>query len=86
MSRISQREARRLRRRVQRLEMILENQRKTWSQDYIGTEIARHQFITGAVPDVVRTARKLGHAVVVIGNDTETVRFVALQHPSEPIL
>lgn len=81
---ISQREARRLRKRVTALETVLKNQRRMWAQEYIGAEIASAAWEPmAALPVAVRTARKLGHAVVVIGNETGTLRFVALPHPSE---
>jgi hypothetical protein len=81
---ISQREARRLEKRVMALEGIITRQRKHWSQDYIGAEIMRCS-LAEPFPSIVRTARKLGHAVVVIGDGTAELRFVALPHPSEPV-
>jgi hypothetical protein len=84
MAAISQREARRLQKRVAALENQISRQRKFWSQDYIGTEIGRVALDpTNAA--AVRTARKLAHAVVVISTDSADVRFVALPHPSESI-
>ena len=82
---ISQREARRLSKRVNELETILERQRKTWSQDWFGgVEIARITYDDKwhAIPTSVRTARKLNHAVVVVGDDGGLLRFVALPQPS----
>lgn len=81
---ISQREARRLQKRCEVLASQIRDQRRIWGQDYPGgIEIARCTFETGA--NAARVARKLGHAVVLIGNDTSEVRFVALPHPSEGI-
>ena len=79
-TRISQREARQLRKRVDELVGVLERQRAIWSQEYIGgAEIARTTWQPlEAIPVAVRTARKLRHAVVVVGDDGGTVRFVAL--------
>lgn len=86
MSRISQREARRNRKEVARLRDVIYRQRKAWSAEYLGgIEIHRHKFDNSWASEVVRTARKLGHAVVVIGDDSETLRFVALPHPKETI-
>lgn len=60
-----------------------DRRRRVWAQEYVGaTEIARATFTTEAIaPTVVRTARKLGHAVVVVGDDGQTLRFLALPWP-----
>ena len=84
MAHISQREARRLRRRVEVLEDMLRRQRKTFLQEYSGVELWRFDSVT-ALDDVVRTARRCGHAVIVLGDDTTTLRFQALPHPSEKV-
>lgn len=80
--RISQREARKLAKRVAELEAIFHQQRSVWCQDFIGTEIARTEWTDAyaSVPQAIRVARRLGHAVVAIGADTGLVRFVALPH------
>lgn len=83
--RISQREARRLRKQVEALRGIIRRQRLAWSQEYVrGVQICSiesHHFI-----DVIRTARKLKHAVVAVPDDTGGyIRMVALPHPSEDI-
>ena len=81
---ISQREARKLRKRVVALEHELEVQRRVWSQEYIGgVEIGSIVWESRDDPRVtaVRTARKLNHAVVVVGNDGGTLRLIALPHP-----
>ena len=81
--RISQREARRLDKRVAELEAILDNQRKSWCQDWFGaTEIARVTWpkASDEVPTAVRISRRLGHAVVAVGDDGGMVRFLALPH------
>lgn len=65
---------------------MIQTQRNRWAQEYPGgAEIARTTWEPlGYVPVAVRTARKLNHAVVAIGNDNDgVIRFVALQHPSE---
>lgn len=83
---ISQREARRLQKRVTALESQIKRQRQVWSQDYIGAEIARVAYEPLSwIPVAVKTARKLNHAVVVIANDDGLIRFVALPHPSESV-
>lgn len=79
---ISQREARRLRKRVDTLESVLTNQRRSYGQEWVGgVDIGRFTFSTSFHADVIRTARRLGHAVVAVGDDTDTVRFIALPHP-----
>lgn len=86
MAPISQREARRLMKRVAALERQIHNQRDRWSGDYIGTEIASVNLESlPAQLSAMKTARKLKHAVVAVTNDSNTVRFVALPHPSEDV-
>ncbi len=83
MAIISQREAHRLRRRVHELELAELSRRKAWCQEWFGgTEIARETWDKNhEAPVAIRTARKLRHAVVAIGDDSGVVRFVALPHP-----
>jgi hypothetical protein len=79
---ISQREARRLRKRVAELEAGIRQQRAAYSQTWIGgVDIGRHEFTGYYLPAIVRTARRLGHAVVAVGDETDTIRFIALPHP-----
>ena len=80
---ITQTEARRLQRRVAELEAAEERRRSAWVSDYpdgvnIGTiyfEDRDHTTTTA-----IRTARKLGHAVVAV-DDGRAVRFHALPIP-----
>lgn len=87
MAPISQREARRLWKRVGQLEGQIKAQRSHWGADYPGgVEITSAKWeALDAVPIAIRTARKLNHAVVCIANDNGTVRFIALPHPSEKV-
>lgn len=80
MRQISQRDARRLRKRVNALESAIEKQRQVWSQEYVGgVEIGRAESeAMGCIPVAVRTARQLEHAVVVVGSETGLIRFIAL--------
>jgi hypothetical protein len=81
---ISQREARLLKKQVEWLSVQIQKQRRAWGQEYRGVEIARVScHHTSAA---VRVARKLGHSVVVVGDDSETMRLIALPHPSEAVL
>jgi len=78
---ISQREARRLRKRVEEFESQQDGQRRAWSADWPGgVEIARHTFDSSSapVPTAVRVARRLGHAVVAVGDEGGWIRFMAL--------
>lgn len=81
---ISQREARRLRKRVDELEQAFESQRRRWSQEFFGgVEIGC--IMLNDMPktlSAIRTARTLRHAVVaVVNNDESDVRFMALPSP-----
>jgi len=58
-------------------------QRNVYLQEYRGTEIARATLTDTSA--AVRGARRLGHSVVVVGDNTSELRFVALPHPSEPV-
>lgn len=78
---ISQREARRLRKRVAELEGQEERRRRTWGQEWFGgvhIVTVNYEDANGHTPTAVRTARKLGHAVIVLGDDTGTLRLMAL--------
>ncbi len=78
---ISQREARRLRKRVTELEQAVSRQRSVYAQEWLGgIDIGREAMET-TTATAIRTARRLGHAVVAVGDETDTVRFIALQHP-----
>jgi hypothetical protein len=75
---IPQREARRLRERVRELEAERDKQRAAWTLDYPGgTHIATSKPADTVVASV-RTARKLGHAVVVIERQDGDVNYYAL--------
>lgn len=55
-------------------------------QEYVhGVEVATVTFSNADVVAAIRTARKLRHAVVCVGDDTNVVRFIALPHPSEAL-
>jgi hypothetical protein len=82
MANISQREARRLRRRVEELESRERARRATWGQEWFGgVVVASCKWEpSDVVPVAIRTARLLTHAVVVKADDAGNVRFVALPH------
>lgn len=79
MSVISQREARRLKKRVEELEYLLENERRIWGAEYPGgVHIATAAYGKDSTVNMaVMTARKLKHAVVAIADDT-SIRLHAL--------
>ncbi len=80
--RISQREAIRLRKRVEALEAAEAIRAISWKSDWPGgIEVTRTAWPSkdDTIPTAIRVARRLGHAVVAIGeNQTGEVRFVAL--------
>lgn len=69
MKKISQREARKLRKRVAELEKRNEQNASAWAREYIGginvTTIATHD----APHAICKAVRKLGHALVAIPSD-----------------
>lgn len=75
---ISQREARRLRKQVAAFEELEMRRLRSWASEWpTGVEITNAVYDqTGAIPTAIRTARKLGHAVVVVEN-AGALRFVA---------
>lgn len=82
---ISQREARRLRRRVEALERLIRNERGVYGQEYKGVEIARLSWgVNDADATAIRVATKLSHKVVVVESNG-TIRFMAMPHMSEPV-
>jgi len=80
---ISQREAKKNLKQLRMLQSEIEHQRRAWGQEYFGgTNIASVSFSADhQIVVAVRTARKLNHAVVVIGDDGGGLRFMALPHP-----
>ena len=69
---ISQREARRLRKRVSELERIDAGRKARWSSDYPGGTNIDTLHVSETEWFIVRTAKALGHAVVVVpGNKPE---------------
>jgi tRNA G18 (ribose-2'-O)-methylase SpoU len=80
---ISQREARRLRKRVADLATILAGQRNLWRTDYPGGVHLDTISVNGTEAAIVRTARALGHACVVInGSLADPVNVYALKAAS----
>ena len=83
---ISQREARRLKKRVRVLEGILQGQRARWSGDWPGgVEIASFQDTGELVSAEIRTARALHHAVVATVDGNNGVRLYGLPLRETPL-
>jgi len=83
MARISQREARRLRLRVKELERVIEHQRRRYGQEWPGGIEIGSLVTENETAAIVRTARRLQHGVVVVGDETAKLRFIALPLPME---
>lgn len=79
---IPQREARRLRKRVQELERERETQRRHWAAEYVGgiTVSAVSLGATHATLTAIKVSRALGHAVVATVREGD-VLFHALPLP-----
>lgn len=79
-TRISQREARRLRKRVEELERHDMARRCAYAQEWPGgVEIASMTVSVGTQPERIHVARKLGHAVVALTDGASVIRFIALR-------
>lgn len=79
---ISQREARRLKARVEKLESIIKSQRARWHNEYpggthIGTLTRDRDWLSGRIEG----ARLMRHAVVVTETGSGKLDFYALPHP-----
>lgn len=85
MKKVSQRAARASQKRVRELERVIQQQRLAYSQEWVGGvhigTVALGKDDARAV--VVKTARRLGHAVVVIQNNDSDLELMALPHPKE---
>ena len=81
---ISQREARRLKRRVEILEGIIKRQRNNWSEDYPGgTHLGKLTRERDWLSGRIESARMLGHAIVVTEHKDGVINFYALRLPEE---
>jgi hypothetical protein len=87
MSKISQREARRLRARVAELEQTINAQHRSWVSDWPGgTHICSLSWTAEQITVArISTARRLGHAVVATdADDGKRIEFRALPLPVKP--
>lgn len=76
---ISQREARRLRKRVEALEARQREQMRSWSSEYPGGVHLDSIEVSPAEYAIVATARKLGHAVVLTTDKQNWVRVYGIR-------
>lgn len=79
---ISQREARRFKKRAKELEDQLDRQRRRWSSEYVGgvhlgNLLRDRDWFSGRI----ESARMLGHAVVVTEEGDGKLNFFALPLP-----
>jgi len=77
MTKISQREARELKRRVARLENELDRQRNAWVTEWPGGTHVRTLTIDDVTLETVRVSRLLKHAVVVTINSEGRLNLYA---------
>ena len=69
MKKISQREARRLLKRVAELEKQNEQNASAWAREYIGGTNITTITVSDVSHAICRTSRKLGHAIVALPSD-----------------
>lgn len=81
---ISQTEARRLSKRVDYLESVLRQQARRYGSDWPGGQVIVTQEAgsTSVLAIAVRTARTLGHGVVVV-EQNGSLTYRALPHPEQ---
>jgi len=84
MAKISQREARILKRRVIELERQLDNQRSRWSKDWPGGVNIDTVEVNMSEWYIVKTARLLGHAVVIVPGDAPKLLVYGIPLPKVP--
>jgi hypothetical protein len=79
---ISQREARKLRKRVTQLEEILRNQKNRWRSEWgPGWVNIERVTLSDAAYAKIATARLLNHAVIVLPDTANEIRFYAERLP-----
>jgi hypothetical protein len=78
MTKISQREARALRKRVNEMETVLDRQRNAWADSWPdGVNIATFA-VDREINAAIRTARRLNHACVVVLKSDGDIAVFAL--------
>lgn len=84
-NKITQAEARRLKRRINQLESIESERRRRYLRDYPGgVNIATSKYSDDKsfLPAIINNSRQLGHAVVVVA-DGATLHYYAIPHPEQ---
>lgn len=71
MKTISQREARRLRKRVEELERHAALRANAWATDWPGGVHIDRIHVNDIEVNIARTARKLGHALVIVPSHSD---------------
>lgn len=75
---ISQREARKLRKRVAELENILQRQKRAFTSEWPSSVSIARLIPSDVHMACIKTARKLDHAVVVVPDGNELVFFASV--------
>ena len=86
MTKITQMEARRLKRRVAQLEQMIADERRHWGASYPGgVNIGTFEMTTeNHVYSAIHTASLLNHAVVCVSDSHRKFRVYALPHAEIP--
>lgn len=82
VKKISQREARALRTKVYNLERLEQLRRNAWASEWPGGVHLSSRSVDDSLRASIRTARKLGHAVVCILDSDDAVMYYALRMKS----
>lgn len=82
MAKISQREARTLKKRVIELEATLQKQRGRWASEWPGGTHIDTINVQPVEWHIVSTARLLGHAVVVVPGDMPKLHVYGIRLPA----
>lgn len=84
---ISQREARQWKRRAEDLKALIQRQRSTYAEEYLGGTHLGHVSWAGDthIASAVYTAKRLGHAVVAVSDGSRKFNLYALPHPEIPV-
>ncbi len=84
---ISQRVARKLRKRVDELESMIQRQRSAYASEYPGgTHLGHISWASDThIASAVYTAKRLGHAVVAVADGAHKFNLYAIPHKDMPV-
>jgi hypothetical protein len=84
---ISQREARKWKRRAEDLEALIQRERSTYAATYPGGMHIGHLSWDSetSIGSSIYTAQRLGHAVVAVADGNRKFNLYALPHPKVPV-